>query len=512
MSTPQFYPNTLHPVQIDTDNLQRTLCELRTAVNNGAQIIQKNCAPPNEWGKAGLYVGVAGIALTFLRLERQAPSLIEPHEASIDFGRLARERIIQDGPGVPLEPGRLSPVGSSTPVTAAVMRILEGATSGSDISMDDISCLQEAVKTALQNEHMIPRRGRIMGADEIMFGRPGLLWSILNLRLQKFDVKTTKHLQFVFDSVPNLIDVIVRAGRQGCEDHVRRHGDKDALPLMWTWTEGQYYLGATGVLAVLLACQESDLNDCASRNYLPWIADTITGLCRLCIVSQGHLPTRIPLRHSSHRQSPLVQICHGGPGLLLLMACARRCPFVVKYWKPEWDKAIHLASQKIWEQGILSKGGGLCHGIAGNALPLLLMHNSIEFESGEIQEAEFNQTAKVGNLQNNPSSDYFLSRALALLKHAQNTPPYSTSSSSSSNSYRMPDHPLSLHEGLAGTVCAWAEACVAIQSKLRKLEIESHRKEPITEVILKNDVILEKLQSRQLGFPTIAYHRPTGLL
>jgi hypothetical protein len=32
--------------------------------------------------------------------------------------------------------------------------------------------------------------------------------------------------------------------------------------------------------------------------------------------------------------------------------------------------------------------------------------------------------------------------------------------------YRRPDHPYSLFEGLAGAVCAWADACVVIRERL----------------------------------------------
>lgn len=268
-----------------------------------------------------------------------------------------------------------------------------------------------------------------------------------------------------------------------------------------------------GILAVLLACKPSELNDGASRDYLPLLAGTVTRICEICVANDGHLPVAIPPRHSSsHRSSHLVQICHGSPGVLLLMACARRNAFLVSnFWEPVWDEAIQLASERTWEEGLLQKGGGICHGIAGNAWPWLLLHDSFEYDMDTIRAAKRNYVERTRSTdkrhtKHELTGDYFLSRALAFLLHARNTPPYDKSS----DTYRVPDHPFSLTEGLAGTVCAWADACVAIQARLRKIQLEAQG--PISEAALKKDAVFRELESRQLGFPTLAYHRPTGLL
>jgi hypothetical protein len=252
-----------------------------------------------------------------------------------------------------------------------------------------------------------------------------------------------------------------------------------------------------------------------SRNYLPWIASTTTGICRICISSNGHLPTSIPPRSSS-LSSPLVQICHGSPGILLLLAYARRdAHLTFHFWQPEWDEAIRLATERVWEEGLLSKGGSLCHGIAGNAWPLLLLHDCFEYNGQQMEEAKRNfrertHTTSSPNTLGELSGDYFLSRALAFLLHARETCPYSRASGTSSYDYRMPDSPFSLFEGLAGTVCAWAEACVAIQARLRKMELEDRYKVP--DPALADDEIFEQLALQQLGFPGFGRNGPSGLL
>ncbi|KAK1141214.1 hypothetical protein N8T08_009253 [Aspergillus melleus] len=393
MSRPQYYANTLEPVDITPEKLQKTLEDLLVAVRRGVDAIQQGSPPSEDWGSSGLYTGPA-VAASY----------------------------------------------------------------GQKVNADDIELLQDAVNVALQNGPIVPHGGRMMGGDEVLFGRAGLLWAILNIREHTFDEQTMAFLQPVFDAVPALIDAIVDAGRLGRKAYIDKHGSEGALPLMWTWMEGHYGLGLvhglTGILAVLLACSPSELNDGTSRTYLPWLAGTVTGICELCIANNGHLPTAIPARHSSsHRTSHLVQICHGAPGVLHLMACARRNTHLIpNFWEPTWDEAIRLASERIWEEGLLSKGGGICHGIAGNAWPWLLLHDSFEYDIDTMEIAKRNYAERTGMTDSKPmehelTSDYFLSRALAFLLHSRETPPYM-----SSDIYRLPDHPFSLTEGLAGTV------------------------------------------------------------
>ncbi|KAA8644799.1 hypothetical protein EYZ11_010071 [Aspergillus tanneri] len=512
MSSPQFYPNALTTVDIEPESLQKTLGELLVAVRRGVDIVQHGSPPSASWGTAGLYTGVAGVALAFLRLNHQAASLNEQGKDPIDFARLAKERIPSTGPNIKLVPARLSPAGSSSPTTAAVLRIV----SGDAVNDSDIAILQDAVDLALQTGHIVPHSGRMMGVDETLFGRAGLLWAILNLREHEYDDHARASLKPIFDAIPKLVDVIVDAGRQGRKDYVEKRGEEDALPLMWMWMEDRYGLGLVhgmaGILAVLLACKPSELNDGALRNYFPWIAGTISGICKICIASDGHLPTSIPRSHSSSRRaSELVQICHGSPGVLLLMACARRNVVLMSnFWEPTWDEAIRQASERVWEEGLLQKGGGLCHGIAGNAWPWLMLHDSFEYDIGMIQTAKRNYIERVQATdskctENGLTGDYFLSRVLAFLLHARDTRPYNMSA----DAYRMPDHPFSLTEGLAGTVCAWAEACVTIQARLRKMQLDE--KGPISGDALQNDPVFRELENRQLGFPTIAHYKPNGL-
>lgn len=82
--------------------------------------------------------------------------------------------------------------------------------------------------------------------------------------------------------------------------------------------------------------------------------------------------------------------------------------------------ACRLAADLIWKKGLLRKGPGICHGVAGNGYAFLLMYR-LTRESQYLYKA---------------------SQFMKFLKDPQFI-----------NEARTPDRPYSLYEGLAGTVC-----------------------------------------------------------
>lgn len=100
------------------------------------------------------------------------------------------------------------------------------------------------------------------------------------------------------------------------------------------------------------------------------------------------------------------------------------------------------------------------------------------------------------------TADVFLSRGLTFLLQARETQPFNRHHIGNGGHYRMPDTPYSLFEGLAGTITAWAEACVVLSARLREME-----------VVEKNATITDKafreLRSHELGFPGFS---PRGFL
>lgn len=183
---------------------------------------------------------------------------------------------------------------------------------------------------------------------------------------------------------------------------------------------------------------------------------------------------------------------------------------LVNHWTPEWEIAARLATERVWEQGLLSKGGGLCHGITGNAWPLLMLHDVFEYSPDALRRARENyhsrqrQGKKQQEIPEMLSGDYFLTRALAMILHARETQPYNHAKSSrtASNDYRLPDHPYSLFEGLAGMLCAWGETVAVLRARLRKMELGEAGE----------DEAFKKCIQQQLGFPCLGGNGAVGVL
>ena len=41
-------------------------------------------------------------------------------------------------------------------------------------------------------------------------------------------------------------------------------------------------------------------------------------------------------------------------------------------YSSEWDAAFKRINDRVWNEGLLTKGLGICHGVTGNAWPWLL--------------------------------------------------------------------------------------------------------------------------------------------
>ncbi|KAL4948167.1 hypothetical protein BDW69DRAFT_189523 [Aspergillus filifer] len=505
---PQFFDNNLKVADIDEPSLRQWLDDLQNAVAKGVNIIETGNPPTGEYDGRGIFTGELGVAVAYFRLAQQATALSQKGKDLPDLQALASARTLAAGPDIPLRIGALSPLPSKSPIAAIALRMLHRSSKGNATSSfeTDVACLNDAVDLALSHGPTAHYHGHDLGADEVLFGRAGLLWTLLNIRtrVSHFEPVQQQRLQSVLGRIPELAITILDAGRRGAAEYVREYGGDGALPLMWPWHPGHHGTGwahgLTGIIPVLLACRPEELTR-ESHNYLHDIGGTVTALCKLCIAQGGHLPTTIPPKlSSSKREQPLVQICHGAPALLALLGVVlKNTNLVLNHWTPEWDSALRLATDRVWEEGLLSKGGGLCHGIAGNAWPFLMLHDAMEYNASTIKTARDKHSASRTEC---PSADEFLGKALTMLLHARDTKPYNTFGSGPCD-YRLPDHPLSLFEGLAGTVCAWAEACVIILAKLRKMELGESYAE---------DETFREYKEKILGFPCLGGNGAMGVL
>lgn len=349
---------------------------------------------------------------------------------------------------VAMSPRRLSPL-NNTDLQLTFLRLAAELHSKSQTAEEQAKAtvvrLKEAVGYALKQPDSAPinkdKPEPTTGLDEVLQGRAGLLWAILIIRSIAETQDKLALIDSLVQSIRPLIDRITASGVRGSEQFNTSTESADGF--MWPWINKFYGFGAmhgtTGILSVLLSCEDQDIH-----NHFDRIAKSIDHLCGVCITAGGYLPMSAPpFPSKASRSRPLVQLCHGSPGLLLLLACARRNgSFARKHWKEEWDKALELASHKIWSEGLLSKGLSVCHGIAGNALPWVLLSTSKSPADSAERERQ----------------EYWLSLAIPFLIEAKNAPPMGND-----ERFRMPDNPFSLPEGSVGAIIVVGELIKAIK-------------------------------------------------
>ncbi|UYV64097.1 LANCL1 [Cordylochernes scorpioides] len=227
--------------------------------------------------------------------------------------------------------------------------------------------------------------------DELMTGRAGYLYSLL----------------FVNRSVPvseilirNVVKVILKSG----QNLAKKEWSPNTLVYK---LHGNYYLGVlhgvSGILSTLLLAREYMSFDDLNHLVKPAI-DCVLGLK----LPSGNFPAYV-----GNDTDRLVQWCHGAPGILYLFSQAYAI-----YGEQRYLEAAVECGEVIWERGLLKKGYGLCHGVAGNAYAFLRLF-------------------KITN------DDKYLHRALKFSEWI---------SDYGKHGCREADHPLSLYEGLAGTI------------------------------------------------------------
>jgi len=229
--------------------------------------------------------------------------------------------------------------------------------------------------------------------DELLYGRAGYLFSLLYLRSE-----------LGADSIPStlvrrVVDSILQSGRSMSRDVGSR------APLMWAWHEKVYFgaaHGLAGILAMLLQARDH----LTPTELQEQIQPTIDYLLNTAFIS-GNFPSS-----KGNDKDRLVHWCHGAPGIIHVLLLAHQL-----WGGDQYLAAAKKAGHLVWQRGLLKKGGGLCHGTAGNGYALL----HINQVTGE---------------------PLWLYRATCFAQWCMNL---------SRADMRLPDRPLSLFEGLAGT-------------------------------------------------------------
>lgn len=245
------------------------------------------------------------------------------------------------------------------------------------------------------------------GRDEFFVGRAGYiagsLWISREIQIQIF---TNEELF-------RICDMIVASGR----DFAKKHNSP--CPLMYHYYNTQYLGAAHGIsfiLQVLLSVPEYlTSNELAGADVKATI-DYILTLQN----EEGNWPCCMEeLGLNEHK---LLHWCHGAPGTIYLMAKA-----YIVFKEEKYLEACIKAGEVVWQKGLLLKGPGICHGIAGNGYVFMLLHRLTH-------------------------NDKYLYRA-KMFADFMTTEQFQKDA-------RLPDNPESLYEGTAGTVCFLSDLLV----------------------------------------------------
>eukprot|EP01102_Stenamoeba_stenopodia_P016589 TRINITY_DN5814_c0_g1_i1.p1 TRINITY_DN5814_c0_g1~~TRINITY_DN5814_c0_g1_i1.p1 ORF type:complete len:284 (-),score=66.32 TRINITY_DN5814_c0_g1_i1:34-885(-) len=243
--------------------------------------------------------------------------------------------------------------------------------------------------------------------NEFLYGRIGYLSALLfvvhNLPQESFqDVKKL---------IKKLFSLIIRLGKEFSKS------EKSKSPLMYEWHDSRYLGGAHGLTGILYVLLEA----------LPYVQPTeeemslIKASLRYLAterLANGNYPTR-----EGATKDTLLQFCHGATTFVLLF-----CKAAQLFADKELLEIAEKSGDFIWERGVLIKGPGLCHGVAGNGYALLALYKATKKELYLLRALRFAQITW---------DEGFIKEVFELRKG--------------------PDYPYSLYEGWAGTLCYYID-------------------------------------------------------
>jgi hypothetical protein len=118
--------------------------------------------------------------------------------------------------------------------------------------------------------------------------------------------------------------------------------------------------------------------------------------------------------------------------------------------------SLTLGAELVYRRGLLKKGLGLCHGVAGSVYALLAASDALD-GSPNPASMSISTTRNAPTHINRPT--FFTQAAhLALLAKFYEDRTLLPGMG-------VPDHPYSLYEGLAGACCAWANVLCRMDTK-----------------------------------------------
>ncbi|KAJ8687404.1 hypothetical protein QAD02_023198 [Eretmocerus hayati] len=230
--------------------------------------------------------------------------------------------------------------------------------------------------------------------DELLYGRVGYLYSLLfvNKHISPPPIRN--------DLIKQIINSILNSGKEYA--HARRFKS----PLMYMWHDSEYLGGAHGLAGILYVLLQA--RDCLTEDQLKNEIEPALQWLETLKYPSGNFPSSV-----GRTTDKLVHWCHGAPSMTML--------FCLAYEVFKKEQYLHTALQcgeVIWERGLLKKGNGICHGVAGNAYSFINLFQLTKDPKHLYRACKFTEWCL----------DY------------------------DANQRRRADRPYSLFEGLAGTL------------------------------------------------------------
>lgn len=154
--------------------------------------------------------------------------------------------------------------------------------------------------------------------------------------------------------------------------------------IQFTWVQSMkvvrffsrsYYFFYTDTFYSGNSIDSTTLSSQITWTYIAILETSINELVQITLSNNGCLSSSLPVSIRTGQNRP-VQICHGTPGLLLLLTILISKPSSLGsriQGNLPIEDIYNQLSQVVWSQGLITKGLRLCHGVTGNAYPWLLM-------------------------------------------------------------------------------------------------------------------------------------------
>uniref|UniRef100_A0A915DU35 Uncharacterized protein n=1 Tax=Ditylenchus dipsaci TaxID=166011 RepID=A0A915DU35_9BILA len=194
-----------------------------------------------------------------------------------------------------------------------------------------------------------------------------LLAAVLTLRMEtRQHVITDQDIQLV-------LQAMLKSGRQYANHH------KSPAPLFYQW-HGKEYLGAahglSGIMQMMLSFWS--LLDHRAQQEVKQTVDWMVSIQ----TKEGNFASSTGHIGKSMGEHELVHWCHGATGVIQMLIAA-----YLAFQDHKYLTAARKCASLIWNKGLLKKGPGICHGVAGSGYAFLLMYR-LTFEEQYLSMAK----------------------------------------------------------------------------------------------------------------------------